>query len=195
MRQVQRRHAAVSEHLLQQILASVERLETGLDTRFAEQSERFDGKLDEQTARFDAKFAEQSARLDAHAARLERLELGLANFRADMDKMRGAIMDRIDRLQETMKALQNDILVNFGTTDAVRRAHDSTREELRALHEILMITVSKVRRTRKPDARPDRRKNLTAPEGYRIATAAFCRPPWRQWHGPCRPLHRLHQRG
>ena len=65
--------------------------------------------------------------------------------RADMLSMRAELMGRMDRLQDAVTAQQSDIAVNFGASDAVRRATENTREEVRGHYELLMILVRRVR--------------------------------------------------
>lgn len=64
--------------------------------------------------------------MQAVLAALERLENGQTELRVDM-------MARMDRLQDSLTAVRDDIAVNFGTADHVRRANDHTREEVQAL--------------------------------------------------------------
>lgn len=42
-------------------------------------------------------------------------------------------MARMDRVQNSVTAIRDDIAVNYGTVDHVRKANDNTREELRQL--------------------------------------------------------------
>jgi predicted nucleic acid-binding Zn-ribbon protein len=101
------------------------------------------------------------ARLEAGLARVEieqevtiraaftDIRADLRNFRTDLvdelAKTRGAIMARVDRVQETVQAMRDDIAVNFGAVDQVKRAHDNTREEVRILSDIVSTLVRKVR--------------------------------------------------
>ena len=64
---------------------------------------------------------------------------------AALAQLRVDLVDRMDRLQDTMTRLRDDIAVNFGSTDAVRRANDNTRNELRALNDVVMAMVRKAR--------------------------------------------------
>jgi hypothetical protein len=50
-----------------------------------------------------------------------------------VDRMRGEIMARLDRHGDELSAIHEDIIVNFGATDHVRRGNLNTREELRLL--------------------------------------------------------------
>lgn len=47
--------------------------------------------------------------------------------------LRADVMARIDRLQDTLTAIREDIGVNFSATDTVRRGNNNTRDELRSL--------------------------------------------------------------
>ncbi|PPQ38831.1 hypothetical protein CCS01_01855 [Rhodopila globiformis] len=76
------------------------------------------------------------ARLEAGQTSLEdrqiRLETGQTSLRVDL-------MARMDRREDMNTKIRDDIAVNFGTADAVRRANDNTREELRALSEVVSL--------------------------------------------------------
>jgi hypothetical protein len=75
-------------------------------------------------------------RLEDRQAKLEdrqaRLETGQTSLRVDL-------MARMDRLEDMNTRTRDDIAVNFGTADAVRRANDNTREELRALSDVVSL--------------------------------------------------------
>lgn len=70
-------------------------------------------------------------------AALGRLEAGQERLEGALGQLRAVVMERIDRLQDSMTAIRDDIAVNFGTADAAQRANDNTRSELRSLAEIL----------------------------------------------------------
>jgi len=57
-----------------------------------------------------------------------------------------AIMDRLDRLQNSLTGIRDDIATNYGATDAARRANDSKREELRAVAEMQVVMVRQINR-------------------------------------------------
>ena len=109
------------------------------------------------------------ARLEAGHTRLEaghtRLEAGqtslrddvaslredVASLRADVGRfdvkqtsLRVDIMERMDRLQNSLTDIRNDISANFGSADAVKRANDNTREELRALGDVVSALYRKI---------------------------------------------------
>ena len=42
--------------------------------------------------------------------------------------------------------MRDDVAVNFGASDAVRRVHDNTREELRGLGETMSLLFRKLNR-------------------------------------------------
>jgi hypothetical protein len=71
-------------------------------------------------------------------AALGRLEAGQASLQAGQAKLRGDLMERMDRFENKLTAIRDDIAVNHGTADQVRRANDNTREELRSLGDVVM---------------------------------------------------------
>lgn len=66
--------------------------------------------------------------------------------RSDLTAARSAIMDRIDRAQDTLNAMRDDIGVNSGQAEAVRAAQDNTRTEMRALGDQLAAMERQIRR-------------------------------------------------
>ncbi|WP_146101534.1 hypothetical protein [Rhodopila globiformis] len=107
------RSGPVSGDVMQQVLAILNDLKAGQKTLEAGQ-----------------------ARLEAGQTSLEdrqiRLETGQTSLRVDL-------MARMDRREDMNTKIRDDIAVNFGTADAVRRANDNTREELRALSEVVSL--------------------------------------------------------
>src|SRR6266567_3936521 len=51
--------------------------------------------------------------------------------RSEVTEARVVIMARIDRLSDIVTGVRDDIRVNFGASETVRRANEHTREELR----------------------------------------------------------------
>jgi len=78
-----------------------------------------------------------SSALIALTERVETLAVGQSAIRAEflaaLDKTRGDVMARLDRVGDELSAIRDDIAVNLGTADQVRRANDNTRDELLAL--------------------------------------------------------------
>ncbi len=77
----------------------------------------------------------------AMAARLGRLEAGIGTLatRTELGETRAAIMERIDRVQDSLTAIRDDIAVNMGTADAMQKANDNTRELVRLQGEQLTV--------------------------------------------------------
>jgi hypothetical protein len=71
------------------------------------------------------------------AAALARIEAKQTKLHADLGKARADVMERIDRLSDVVTAMRDDLAVKYGATDKVRTAHDSRREELRILSDII----------------------------------------------------------
>jgi thiamine biosynthesis protein ThiC len=51
--------------------------------------------------------------------------------RSEVTETRALIMGRIDRLSDVVTGMRDDIKVNFGASETVRRANEHTRDELR----------------------------------------------------------------
>src|ERR1019366_6550894 len=88
------------------------------------------------TTRIDRLEAGQTARMDRLEAgmttRIDRLEAGQIATRVDL-------MERMDRLQDSLTAVRDDIGVNMGAVDAMQRANDNTRELVRAQGEQMTV--------------------------------------------------------
>jgi uncharacterized coiled-coil DUF342 family protein len=85
---------------------------------------------------FDARLAELNAIMDRTMAHLEAFHASiddgaLKRIEAGQTKMRGDVMERIDRLEDAVTGIRNDLTVTFGAADSVRRAHNNTRDEMR----------------------------------------------------------------
>jgi chromosome segregation ATPase len=74
------------------------------------------------------------------------VETSLRDVRADMTQMRAAIMDRIDRLQNRMTEIRDDLGVAMGSAEAMHRANDNTRELVRLQGEQLSIMFRQIKR-------------------------------------------------
>nr|WP_294556683.1 hypothetical protein [uncultured Rhodopila sp.] len=94
------------------------------------------------------------ARLEAGQTRLEagqtRLEADItslkgeqarlrSDFLAELGKTRADIMERVDRLENAVTLIRDDIAVNMGAVDAVERANDNTRADVRTLGEQMSV--------------------------------------------------------
>jgi uncharacterized coiled-coil DUF342 family protein len=84
------------------------------------------------------------SRLEAGQAALQQAVAALAT-RAELTQVRVDLMGRMDRLQNALTDIRNDIGVNFGASDAVKRATDNTRDEVRSLSEMMSALVRKAR--------------------------------------------------
>lgn len=56
---------------------------------------------------------------------------------AQLTAVRVEVMARLDRLQETVTAIRDDISVNYGRADKAEMVAQHAREEVRALSEIV----------------------------------------------------------
>jgi chromosome segregation ATPase len=66
---------------------------------------------------------------------------GQTSFRAamvdELAKTRADIMERLDRQQNSLTDIRADIAVNAASTDSVRRLNENSRDDLRALWDIV----------------------------------------------------------
>lgn len=65
---------------------------------------------------------------------------------AQITRYRTDIMDRMDRLENSLTAIRDDIAMNYGTANAVRRANDNTRDEVRNLHDVVQVLERQIQR-------------------------------------------------
>ncbi len=56
-----------------------------------------------------------------------------ARLRGEIVKTRTEIMARIDRVQSSVDAIRDDLTVQGGANDAIRRSGENTRDEVRDL--------------------------------------------------------------
>ena len=61
----------------------------------------------------------------------------IASLRTEVTSLRVALVGRMDKLSDEITAIRGDIRVNFGASESVRKANDNTREELRALNDVV----------------------------------------------------------
>ena len=70
----------------------------------------------------------------------------VGRVQAEATRNRSDIMARMDRFQDAVTAIRDDIAVNFGTADQVRRANDNTREGLRVLGDVVATMQKQIQR-------------------------------------------------
>jgi len=74
---------------------------------------------------------------DRILAELAALKTGQTNVLTELNRMRGDVMARIDRLVDQVGALREDAVVAFGAAEQVRRNNDRIRDELHAWQDIV----------------------------------------------------------
>ena len=77
---------------------------------------------------------------------LVRLEGNLAKVQDDLTSLRVDVMARLDRHENHLTSIRDDISVAMGGTDHMRRISDTTREDVRGLAEQLGTMWRKVNR-------------------------------------------------
>lgn len=61
----------------------------------------------------------------------------LARVRDGMTSLRTDLMSRMDRMADTLNAIRDDIATNYGAADHALRLNQNTRDEGRALHDVM----------------------------------------------------------
>jgi methyl-accepting chemotaxis protein len=106
-----------------------------------------DTKLDASLGHLDTRFDALAIRHDASFARLEAAIDGVRrDARSDLTELRVAMMGRMDRLQDTVTEIRDDIGVAMGAADAMQRANDNTRELVRLQGQQLTIMFRQIKR-------------------------------------------------
>jgi hypothetical protein len=89
----------------------------------------------------EAGLTDVSGRLVGLEAGQSKLHTEMAVFRSglmdELSKTRGAIMEKVEGLQDSLTAIHADIAINFGAVDQARRINDNTRDEMRGLNDIV----------------------------------------------------------
>jgi methyl-accepting chemotaxis protein len=62
-----------------------------------------------------------------------------SDFLAELGRTRSDIMGRVERLEDAVNRIRNDIAVNMGTVEQVERANQNTHADVRALQEQMSI--------------------------------------------------------
>ncbi len=101
---------------------------------------RIEAKIDTSVARLETKIDTSVASLAAA------LEASRCEARAELAELRVAMMSRMDRMQDTVTAIRDDIGVAMGAADAMQRANDNTRELVRLQGEQLTIMFRQIKR-------------------------------------------------
>ena len=121
------------------VLAAIGRIEAKIDTSVA----RLETKIDTSVGRLDTSVGRLGASVASLAAALE---ASRREARAELAELRVAMMSRMDRMQDTVTEIRDDIGVAMGAADAMQRANDNTRELVRLQGEQLTIMFRQIKR-------------------------------------------------
>ena len=120
----------MSDDQIARVLASLGRLEAG--------QSQFDMRL--------AQLEKGQTQLEKGQAQLEKGQAQLrTEFLGELGRVRGDVMARIDRVQDAITLVRDDITVNFGRSDRAEEIADHTRAELRTLNEIVNGMLRQIR--------------------------------------------------
>lgn len=110
-----------------------------LDARIAQLDTTVDGVRTELGTRIGSVETTLGARIDAVGATTTRLE-------ARLDRVRGDVMDRIDRLQDGLTQLTEGMIVDLGAAERAEQIAKSSSEETRTLGQQMTRMVRRIRR-------------------------------------------------
>jgi methyl-accepting chemotaxis protein len=80
------------------------------------------------------------ARLEAGQASLRtEFQTLRTDFLGELGQTRGAIMEKVADLQASVTAIRDDIAVNMGGVDAMRKANDTTRADMIQMREQMSV--------------------------------------------------------
>jgi len=97
----------MSDDPMAAVPAALERLEQGL-TRVETRLERVETRLEQDVIRLDQ---------------------GITRLEQGQNRLRGDVMARMDRMQETLTQVQSEITVNFANTERVDKRAQSARRD------------------------------------------------------------------
>jgi len=84
--------------------------------------------------------------LDSLQAGQAKLDAGQTRLEEGQVKLRVELMGRMDRLQDVITGLREDVAVNFGRADKAELAAHNVREEVRALGEVVSAMHRQIQR-------------------------------------------------
>ncbi len=93
-------------------------------------------RLEAGQTRLEAGYTRVEADVSGLKAEQTRLR---SDFLAELGKTRADIMERVDRLENAVTLIRDDIAVNMGAVDAVERANENTRADVRTLGEQVSV--------------------------------------------------------
>jgi CCR4-NOT transcriptional regulation complex NOT5 subunit len=94
-------------------------------------------RLEARTERIEARTERIEARTERIEARTDVLEQGMTRLRVD-------VMDRIDRLQDTLQSVRNDVVVNYANTERVERNVRNGEEQTRLLADQVNLMFKRI---------------------------------------------------
>ena len=104
--------------------------------------------------RLEAGQMTMGARMDTMRADIDTMRADMAAVRAnmvthdDLNGVRAAIMERIDRLQHAIEIVKEDVVVSYGSNDRIERLAKSALDDSRALGEVVRAMQRQIMRLR-----------------------------------------------
>jgi chromosome segregation ATPase len=124
----------------------MEQVEKRLGDRIDQLGDRIDqlgDRIDQVEKRLDDRIDQVEKRLDG---RMGKMEIQIGKVASDVLSFRTDMSARIDRLQDTVTSVRDDIRVNYAATEAVDRRNNDTREDVRHLTQQVSIVYLRVKK-------------------------------------------------
>lgn len=133
----------MSDEPMARILTVLERLEAGQDQLRTEQAQlrtELLSELGRNRAELRSELVQLRTEQQGEQAQLR------AELLSELVQLRADLMARVDRVQNTLTSIRDDITVNMGRADHAHRAADNVRDELRALSDVVTGVIRQVQR-------------------------------------------------
>lgn len=96
----------------------------------------FRADMFERLDRFDARMSGSDAPMDRLDAPMDRSEAHMDVLLAELSAARSGLMDRMDRIQDALTDLKDDLTVTHATIERVERDTATAREEIEGMRSI-----------------------------------------------------------
>jgi len=114
-----------------------------VEKRLGDRIDQLGDRIDQVEKRLDDRIDLVEKRLDD---RMAKMEIQIGKVASDVLSFRTDMSARIDRLQDTVTSVRDDIRVNYAATEAVDRRNNDTREDVRHLTQQVSIVYLRVKK-------------------------------------------------
>jgi chromosome segregation ATPase len=98
------------------------------------------GRIEEPIDRMDGRIGRIAERIDRMDERIDRMDERTGRLEEELTRARVEVMARLDRQQDVLAGIRDDIRVNVAATDMVRDRHNAIRNDYDQLaHQVSVI--------------------------------------------------------